>query len=587
VPTALSAFRIFVGTAAPRQVAVVLCLLLAGLAEGVGLASLLPLLTTATGYAAGQGSVGYRLIVDGLTALGVPLEVHTLLAVVIAGLLLKAALTLAAMNVVGYAVSDVATGLRLALIDALLNVRWSYFTRQPLGRFTNAMSGEAARASQAYLSAAMLVANVVQTAIYLGLALLVSWRLCLSSLLVGAATVLALNRLVRMAKQAGREQTGRTQAVVARLSDVLVGIKPLKAMATQVRLNELLAADVRDLNAALRRQVLSRQALRSLQEPLLALFLAGGFLLAVEYWAVPVGEVILMGLLLARTVATLNRAQLAYQQVNLAESAYWLMHNLIAEAEAERELLPPGRVAPMLRRACAFCRVTFAFDDAPPVLRDVSFRLPAGKITAITGPSGAGKTTIADLLLGLHRPRSGEIYIDDARLGDVDLARWREMVGYVPQEVILLHDSILANVTLGDPGLGPDDARAALAEADASDFVAALPRGVDTVVGERGALLSGGQRQRIAIARALVRKPAVLILDEATSALDPETELRICRSMRRLADRTGLTVLAISHHSAWLDTADIIYRLEARRMMEVADRPPTTQPASFPRGRSA
>ena len=184
-----------------------------------------------------------------------------------------------------------------------------------------------------------------------------------------------------------------------------------------------------------------------------------------------------------------------------------------------------------MKRACVFDRVSFSYGDKV-ILRDVSFEVAAGAITAVTGASGAGKTTIADLILGLMSPAAGTIRLDDVPLTEVDIIQWREMVGYVPQDVILFHDTVMANVTLGDAAYTAADVEAALKSVDALDFVAQLPLGLQTVVGERGSLLSGGQRQRIALARALIHQPSLVILDEATSALDPGTEAAICQSLK-------------------------------------------------------
>ena len=195
---------------------------------------------------------------------------------------------------------------------------------------------------------------------------------------------------------------------------------------------------------------------------------------------------------------------------------------------------------------------------------------PSGLITAIVGPSGSGKTTIVDLVIGLLKPQQGEILIDDIPLEQIDVRKWRRMIGYVPQESWLLHDTVLNNVTLGDPELTTEDAIQALRAAGAWDFVQKMTRGLNSTVGERGYKISGGQRQRIALARALVRKPKLLILDEATTALDPESEKGICDSLSQL--RGALTILAISHQAAVLEIADQAYRLQdgaAVQMMEV------------------
>ncbi len=560
-------FRIFFKVSRRRQSTVIGSLLAAGLAEGFGIASLLPALTVAAGDTAGDRSAIHRVVAQALDAVGLPLDLGVLLMVVVACILVKAALSLLAMNYVGYIVSEIATGLRLSLMDRLLEVRWAYFTRQPVGRFANAVSGEAARAAEAFLASSTLMASAVQTAVYLVLALLISWKLCMLAVAIGAVMVLGLNRLVSMARRAGRQQTRRTQVLVSRLTDMLVGIKPLKAMARHVRLGALFAADARELNKALRRQVFSKYSVRSLQEPVMAVFLCGALYVATTVWQLPVAQIIVMGLVLARTVTALGKAQLQYQTVMVSESAFWSLRRTIAEAEAERESIA-GAAAPSFEQACEFDNVSFAFGDKV-ILSDVSLVVRAGKTTTITGPSGAGKTTIADLILGLYEPSGGTIKLDGRPLSTVDLSRWRAMVGYVPQDVVLFHDSIFANVTLEDPGLTHDEARTALEAAGAWEFVSQLPDGMESIVGERGTLLSGGQRQRIAVARALIHRPRLLILDEATSALDPETEAAICRNLKTLSERTGLALLAISHQSAWTAAADRVYMLQDQRVIEL------------------
>ena len=175
------------------------------------------------------------------------------------------------------------------------------------------------------------------------------------------------------------------------------------------------------------------------------------------------------------------------------------------------------------------------------------------------GPSGSGKTTIIDLVIGLLRPESGEVDIDGVPMAQIDLRAWRQMVGYVPQETVLLHDSVVQNVTLGDPSISEARVIEVLEQAGAWGFVQALPEGLHTSVGERGGRLSGGQRQRIAIARALINRPQLLILDEATSALDPDSEAAIIATLQALKSR--LTILAITHNSALADAADVVHHL--------------------------
>jgi ATP-binding cassette subfamily C protein len=279
---------------------------------------------------------------------------------------------------------------------------------------------------------------------------------------------------------------------------------------------------------------------------------------------------IVMAMLLYRTVGSLGRVQRQQQRAIVLEASHRAVHRLIDEVEGEREEFT-GTRRPTLERACTFERVSFAF-GAKRVLDEASLTIPADRLTVLMGPSGVGKSTIADLLLGLHQPQGGRILIDGVPLDEIDLEAWRGMVGYVPQELVLFHDSVLANLTLGDPALGEAEALEALETAGASAFVASLKDGLATTVGERGLQLSGGQRQRIALARALLIKPRLLILDEVTSALDPATEAAICENVQALDGQ--LTILAITHRPAWLEVADRVYDVGPAGVRLVTDAAP-------------
>ncbi len=555
----LGIIRIFLALKGATRWTVPLLLLLAGLAEGIGVTTLLPLVSIAGNDAAAQSSPASKLVVETLERVGLSSTLETLVLLVVAGISLRAALGILAMRQVGYAAAEVATQLRTKLIDGLLRVRWSYFTRQPVGRIANAVSFEATRSAQAYVTAVQFLTIAIQCLAYLAVALLLSWKLALFAIGIGGFIALVLSSMVRKARKAGRRQTKRTNELVTHLSDALVGIKPLKAMSRQTHFANLFRRKTTDLRYALRRQVLSRQMMQNLQEPLLTVCLALGFYLVVRIWSLPISELLVMGLVLQRTVSRINKMQKLYQDAAIVESAYWSIHNLIAESEQAREILH-GTVSPTLTRGCSMRDISFAF-GSKPVLQDVSIDIPAKQVTVIMGASGVGKTTLTDLLLGLYRPDQGQILIDGVPLEQIDLQAWRAMIGYVPQELILFHDTILTNITLGDESLGAEQVQAALEAAGAWDFVSALPEGLMSEVGERGIKLSGGERQRIALARALVHKPALLILDEVTSALDPETEAAICGNIRGLSG--SLTILSITHRPAWIAVADQIFELGA------------------------
>lgn len=542
-----------------------IAIVFAGAAEGLGIATVLPLVAV-LGDEASKTNALSQTILGVLDTLHLPHDPLLLLGIIAGGLLTKAALTLLALRLIGRAVADVVALLRLELIDTVMSARWSFYVRQPVGRFSSALGGEAQKAGEAYNAMTQMVSQSIQAIFYLVIATVASWQLAVLTLLVSTVMILSLNRLLVASKHNARLQSRRMGSLIARLTDALVGLKPMKAMARQARFNALFMEDLKAIKKTIRRQVFAKNTNKALQEPILAVCLVTGIYFALKVFAMPVGEVIVMGLLLTKTVSVIGKAQQELQNVYASQSGFTAVYEVIDDANREREVAT-GRAAPAFDRQFRFRDVSFAFGEHH-ILRHANFTVNAGEIVALTGPSGAGKTTLVDLLLGLQVPAQGEIAIDDVPLTDIDLLKWRARTGYVPQELMLFHDTIFANVTLGEPQYSHADAERALRQAGAWGFVSSLPDGIDTIAGERGALMSGGQRQRIAVARALVHTPKLLILDEATSALDPQTEALIVRNVCQLARETGLTVLAISHHPAWVEAADRVLRLEGGNIGE-------------------
>jgi ATP-binding cassette subfamily C protein len=347
-------------------------------------------------------------------------------------------------------------------------------------------------------------------------------------------------------------------SLMANLTDTLQSVKPLKAMAREHLADQVLAYDTNRLNKALRKQVLSGAVLDSAQELMFTGFICLGVYVAMERFGMDLPMVMVLVVALGRAFSFFGKVQKQYQKLAQGESAYWAVVDAIKAAEDAEESLDGG-ITPRFEKGLTLEDVHFAY-DRHPVFDGLSLHLETGSLTTLVGPSGSGKTTIIDLTIGLLQPQRGRVLLDDTPLQDIDIRQWRSMIGYVPQDTILLHDSILHNVTLGDPALTADAAEQALRAAGAWGFVSQMAEGVDTIVGERGGKLSGGQRQRIVIARALINQPRLLILDEATSALDPESEEAVRQTMESLKGQ--LTILAISHNRAMVQAADHVYQME-------------------------
>ena len=527
----------------------------AALSEGVGIAALLPLIGLMIGEEGGGALTPYAARVFALFALEPTLGGLTLFIIVAIGL--KSLLMLLAMSQIGYSAAHVAMELRLTAVQTLLDARWRHFVDQRAGDLASAVGVEPERVAGVYINVCRMLAAAFQVLIYLALSFAISWEISVTALIVGAFGVVLLNRLTAWSRDAGRGQTELQKAFMTRFLQGLDAMKPLKAMAREGNMKPLMEADIRGLNRVKRTMVISREGLIVGNELIRGFAVAGGLYVFVTVWAQAVDGLLVLAFLCLRILQKVNQLQSVYQSVATHQPAFASLRSMIAAADGAREPVL-GSKAPRLAEALTLREVSFSYGRGY-VLDRVSMTLPAGAFVAVVGSSGVGKTTVADLIIGLLRPQRGEVWIDDLPMHDIDIRAWRGMIGYVPQETLLFHDTIMTNVALGDPAVSRAEVATALRRAEAWDFVAALPEGMDSVVGERGARLSGGQRQRIAIARALIRAPALLILDEATTALDPDTEASIIATIRRLAGK--VTVLSISHQPAMKDVADLVYRL--------------------------
>jgi ATP-binding cassette subfamily C protein len=543
-----------------------LALLLSGLAEGVGLSALLPLLNIAlgqgqaaavSGIPAAAGSDLEQHVLAALAYLGISPTLGNMLLIVMAGILLKSVFLLLAQRQVGYTAAQVGTDLRLSMLRAVLRSRWEYFLHQPAGKLTNALATEAERASASFVHGATATTFLIHALIYGGVAFALSWRASLTAIAAGVIVITLSHFLVRLTRKAGRRQTQLMSSLVANLTDTLQSVKAMKAMAREQHSDAVLATDTGRLNKALRRQVISAALLDSMQELMFAGFICLGVYVALVVAEMELATVMVLVVALGRAFSYLGKVQKQYQKLAQGESALWAMLESIEQAQAAEEASSGGSDA-RFGEAIRFDHVSFSYDTRP-VFDDLSLVVEAGSLTTLVGPSGAGKTTFIDLVIGLLHPRSGTITIDGRPLEQIALPAWRSTIGYVPQDTVLLHASILHNVTLGDPRITRVDVEQALRAAGAWPFVASLPEGMDTMVGERGGKLSGGQRQRVVIARALINKPQLLILDEATSALDSETEEIVRQTMEGLKGQ--LTILSISHNRAMVQAADVVYQL--------------------------
>jgi ATP-binding cassette subfamily C protein len=556
----------------PKTRAIVITgLFLSSLFELIGLTMIIPLLATAAQAREAKGGL-VLVIRSAMDELGLPFDPVFLLTIIIVGLLLKAVISIAVMRYVSDIVGEISSGFQLRLIHNLLDARWSFFIRQPLGRLVHATGPESAAVGECFQNVTAIIASLLQSLLFLTVAALVSWQLVAVAMVMCLLMFVSFGKMVQQGRAAARRHREQMRHHAAKFTDAMIGIKQIRAMGRTGRFKQLFEGEARAMAGTLRGRVFSGEYASEIQEPVIGGVIAVGFFLALHSMALPLHEVAIMAVLLVRTIGALAPIQRQLQKFIQAFDLYRALEELVAETIAATEE-SGGTSAPTFDAAIVFDKVGFAYGEKT-LFTELDLEIRRGGITSLSGPSGVGKSTVVDLIVGLHRPAAGRILIDGHDLRDIDLRLWRNAIGYVPQEVTLFHDSVFHNVTLWDDGVTEADVERALRQAGAWDFVRHRPGGMHDVVGERGHGLSGGQRQRISLARALLYEPKLLILDEATTGLDPQTEAQICSEIRSLCRDRGLTVLAVSHQPAWESVADHVYHLrDGRAQSRLTQRP--------------
>ena len=455
--------------------------------------------------------------------------------------------------------AKIVKNLRQQIIESVMHASWSYFINKRVGYIIHSVITETGKSVSGYNDAIRFFSAILQGGVLLVTTFILSPFISLIVAITGIVLVILFTPWIAYAKQVAVKTGKLLQEITSRITDTLHGLKPLKAMNNDRFLMPILNRETVDLEKQQFRGFLVSQLPVVLRDSVIILVMATVAYISLEYSIITKANLLPMLLLFGGAVRQLAAAQGVFQSQKGMEPYYVSLKENIAEATKMNEKVY-GNINPVFNEKIVIKNISFSYGEVS-ILRNASMAINKKSFIAIMGESGGGKTTFTDLLCALYKPNSGEILIDDNNLQSLDINKWRQMIGYVPQDLVLFHDSIANNVNLGDVSISTQKVKEALQDAGALTFVESLPEGLNTIIGERGIRLSGGQRQRISIARAIVRDPKLLILDEATTALDPETEERILKTIRSLTNK-GITAVAVSHQTAVLDIADQVFKLE-------------------------
>jgi ABC-type multidrug transport system fused ATPase/permease subunit len=540
---------------------------LVGLGEGISVVLLLPLLSwMGVAIARSQGSTVIKLLDRGLALVGVTGPLGVLGAIIVIAAI-QTTLSIALVWWTAILARRYQSQRQLLLFGALMRAKWSFIVNKKSGEMTNAIITESERLGAAFTICLSLLASVVVTIIYIVLSMLVSWQVTAILIGLSIAGALAMAHLYTRTYAAGQSQAPLNAEFQTVLNEYFTGAKFIKASVGIDRATARIESLILKVEKANATASSLPGTIRSLLEFLAFAGLATILVLSSRWISVAAGNAVVVLALFGRLFPRITTLQAQLHHLNWNVPALEVIEKLQTAAEAEKERQEGSSETLRIDRPTVLTIHDLQVKLGERVALDgVNLTLPIPGLLAIVGRSGAGKSTLVHALLGLAEPSEGTIRLGAHDLAAAPLSAWRRLIGYVPQETILFHASIRENLTLVHPSVSDAEIKIAAQRAHAYDFIQALPKGFDTIIGDQGVKLSGGQRQRLGIARALLGNPVLLLLDEAMSALDGQSETEVLRALEELRGQMG--ILLVAHRLAAARTADVICVFDTGRVVE-------------------
>ncbi|XQE68230.1 ABC transporter ATP-binding protein [Pseudomonas sp. P3C3] len=563
---AAKAFVRLLRRAPPRQVSWLFALMvLCGLTEGLGIAIVIPLLQVMQPSPEATGSLSSMLLSASGT-FGDLLKPAPLLTLFVALVCLRSLIQFGREQQAVRLQHALVDHLRRACFSALLHAEWRWIIKRRRSDLASLLLNDINRVGHGLNFGLAALATLMTMVVYLTAAALLSWQMTLLVLLSAALLLLMLNGQRHQALKLGQQLSEAFRTMHASVQDSLAGIRLSKTLGREETHLEQFEQAMRNLRGQQEAFLASTGRTRALFQcsgvALLALYLYMGL----EIWSIEVAQLLTLVLIFARLIPLLATLQQQVHQWLHALPALLDSESLLQQGTEATEQVTDAAYPWHMRHAISLHNVAVKYAEREHAALDsVTLELPYLSTTVVIGPSGSGKSTLADIVAGLLAPDAGTLAVDGIPIDAGNRLSWRHNVAYVTQDIFLFNDSIRSNLLFACESASEATMEEALRQA-AADFVFDLPQGLDTLIGDEGVSLSGGERQRIALARALLRKPELLILDEATSALDHDNERRIGDAIARLQGK--VTLLIISHKSTALEHATQVIELDRGRLLE-------------------
>lgn len=537
---------------------------LSGVLEGIGANALIPLFSFVVGESGEKDPIS-QMIESAFGFLGIGFTLKYLL-IFIALLFVARSIILFVGNYIQFKITyDYEKNTRLALLGKALRSEWQYLLEQKIGHLEKVLSSEIHTVALLLKNVSTLILIVASLLVYVFVAVNISLSITAITLGVGGVLMLVFHPLVEKIRAMSRVIAEDIREIAHFINENTLGMKTVKVMAAE---KPVLAAGETRFEM-LRKMQLKRSVLGNVFgaffQPFGVLFILFLFSFSYKTSSFHLPSFIAIVYLIQRIFSQVQTLQTAVQSVfssiPYVEHVLSYQDRLLRNKEEDS-----GKRGFVFDKEFSFHNVSFGYGKGKDILSAVSFRIRKGAFVGLVGSSGAGKTTIVDLILRLFTQDRGDILLDGSPVSDVDLHTFRRNVGYVSQDIHLLNDTIASNIRFFDHSITDDEVVRAAKQANIYDFVNTLPERFSSVVGERGVRLSAGQRQRVVIARVLARNPKFLVLDEATSALDNESEKRIQEVIENLKGK--ITVLIIAHRLGTVMNCDTLLVLDDGKIIE-------------------
>lgn len=545
--------------------ALVLFGVISPLLEGIGVNAVVPLLSFFMG--GGNATDFINEAVQGLfSLLHIPFSFRYLLAFILVLFIFRAVSVIVFGYIRGWINADFLGKESEDVMRRTLLSSWAFSLKQKIGTMHNTLVRDVQQTGSLLGAVVQVIQSFSGFIIYLIIAVNISPIMTLYAVCGGAVLMFVLRPFLRRTENIGRQTAGVEKQFAQFLSEHIIGMKSIKAAGVEKSAISSGAGHIRLLRHLSIQQSFVSTVSTSLFQPSSIVLVAILFLLTYHTSEFNIISFTAALYLIQKIFAYLESGQNAMQSVRsllpYAKNLESFKKNLDAHKEGSE-----GKEPFMFNKEISFENISFSYEKGRPVLDDVSFSVKAGETVGLIGPSGAGKTSIVDLVLRLFKPDRGHIKLDGVVSGMILLDEWRSNIGYVPQDVFLINDTIEENIRFYNKDLSMADIENAAKQANIYDFIIGLPEGFKTITGDRGVMLSGGQRQRVALARALASKSKILILDEATSALDHKSEKLIQDVITKL--HGSVTVFIIAHRPSTVASADNIVVLDHGRIVEI------------------